>query len=77
MQLREALTSAVAFEVAPDKPAHTGTATVTIKLEWEYESGDDELDTQYGTNAYQFITENPDTPCVHLEIELGAKQINS
>ena len=61
-------------------PAHTGTATVTIKLEWEYESevtGKDELDTQYGTSAYQFITEHPDTPCVHLEIELGAKQVNT
>lgn len=54
--------------------------TVTIKLEWEYESevtGKDELDTQYGTSAYQFITEHPDTPCVHLEIELGAKQVNT
>ena len=61
-------------------PAHTGTATVTIKLEWKYESevtGKDELDTQYGTSAYQFITEHPDTPCVHLEIELGAKQVNT
>ncbi len=57
-------------------PAHTGTTTVNVKLEWQYESGNDELDTEYGTNAYNFITEHPDTPCVHLEIELRAKQVN-
>lgn len=47
-----------------------------ISLEWPFESGDDELDTYWGTKAYDYYALNKDKPCIELIIELVATQSN-
>jgi len=54
--------------------AQTGVATFSATIEWPYESGDDELDTQWGTDAYDFIHNNPGDPCIRLEIKIVIQQ---
>ena len=41
---------------------------ITISVSWPYESGDDETDTYWGTEAHAFHTANPDTPSISLII---------
>ena len=49
---------------------------ITISVSWPYESGDDETDTYWGTEAHAFHTANPDTPSISLIIKITAYQIN-
>ena len=49
---------------------------ITISVSWPYESGDDETDTYWGTEAHAFHTANPDTPSISLVIKIAAYQIN-
>lgn len=49
---------------------------ITISVSWPYESGDDETDTYWGTEAHTFHTANPDTPSISLIIKITAYQIN-
>lgn len=49
---------------------------ITISISWPYESGDDETDTYWGTEAHAFHTANPDTPSISLIIKITAYQIN-
>lgn len=51
-----------------------GEGTYTITISWEYESGDDELDTEWGEKAYDFYEENPDEPALSISLELIARQ---
>ena len=44
--------------------AETGSTTYTISIAWPYESGDDELDTEWGTQAYDFKQNHPTSPCI-------------
>jgi len=37
----------------------SGVGQFIISLEWPYESGDDELDTEWGERAYEFYSLNP------------------
>ena len=48
--------------------------TMNINFEWDYESGDDDTDTTYGTGAYTFKQNNPDTPSIELIIKLVVTQ---
>lgn len=57
--------------------ALTGEATYTVGLTWAYESGDDEADTLWGVNAYNFKEENPDLPSISLKIKIYITQTNS
>lgn len=52
----------------------SGLATFTADIEWPYESGNDALDTQWGTDAYDFIHDNPGDPCIRLEIKITITQ---
>ena len=52
-----------------------GIGTFRIKVEWPYESGNDELDTLWGNKAYEFYKNNPDGKAIVLKIELIAKQL--
>ena len=49
---------------------------ITISVSWPYESGDDETDTYWGTEAHAFHTANPDTPSISLIIKITAYQVN-
>ena len=53
---------------------HQGTLTITFS--WPYESGDDETDTEYGTTAYDFYDDNPNTEAIELVIKLIVTQHN-
>lgn len=50
------------------------TSTYSVSVYWKYESGDDELDTTWGENAYQYYKQNPEGSSLHIEIELNATQ---
>lgn len=50
--------------------------SLTITFSWAYESGDDETDTDYGVEAYDYYQENPDKQAIELIIKLIVKQHN-
>lgn len=52
-----------------------GATNVNIKLIWPFESGNDELDTKWGEDAYEFYKNNPDGTSVHIELLLKIMQI--
>ena len=54
-----------------------GVETFTVTIAWPYESGNDELDTLWGTQAYDFIHDNPGEPCIRLEVKVTITQSNS
>lgn len=60
-----------------------GTEEFMVTALWPYESYDeagninDEEDTYWGNQAYQFSQSNPDDPCLSLKVKLSATQINS
>lgn len=56
--------------------AEDGSAVYTIAINWPYESGNDELDTQWGQRAYEFIEANPDTPCINMVVKVIIQQDN-
>lgn len=45
-----------------------------ITIEWPYESGDDELDTFWGQQAYSYYEANPDEAGLKLHLTLIAQQ---
>lgn len=49
-------------------------ATVTMSFTWAYESGDDELDTQYGVDSYKYYEDNEGEPAIQAKIKLKAQQ---
>lgn len=54
--------------------AENGEGSFLIRIEWPYESGDDELDTVWGNKAYEYYSLNPGEKCIELKIELIATQ---
>jgi len=52
----------------------TGTATYTISIAWDYESGNDTLDTYWGERAYTFVNETPGAACISLDIKIKIQQ---
>ena len=70
-QLVQKLTSDYPFTIsfaisANSMVPETGHATFTVSIAWPFESGDDEEDTYWGNQAYQFKTTHPDDPCITL-----------
>ncbi len=53
------------------------TESFTLTINWDFESGNDELDTQYGESAYTFKQTYPDQPCLQLNVVLSVDQVNS
>ena len=51
-----------------------GTGSFTINVTWPFESGNDELDTQWGEEAYEYYETNGDSSSLHIILELIAKQ---
>ena len=56
--------------------AENGSADFDISLTWEFESGDDNLDTYWGEKAYDYSSTNPEKSSLHLELLLIAEQKN-
>lgn len=56
-----------------DVPINT-TATIVIEISWPFESGDDETDTYWGNAAYDFMNDNPTTPCIQIMAKVIANQ---
>ena len=54
-----------------------GEAKYIVKANWPYESGNDELDTLWGTKAYQYKEENPDSPPILLKLKISIFQDQS
>lgn len=54
----------------------SGEETVTIKVYWPYESGDDDLDTYWGKKSYEYHKSNPDKPSLEISIKISAYQVN-
>lgn len=55
----------------------TGTGLFQVTVEWPFESGNDELDTEWGNKAYEYYAVNPDAKSIEIEIKLIAEQIES
>ena len=53
----------------------TGTGKFSVTIEWPFESGNDELDTLWGSKAYEYYSLNPGAKSVEVEITLIAEQI--
>lgn len=56
------------------KPNETG--SFTLNVSWPYESGNDEVDTYWGNEAYTFHLNNPDSSSIHIGLKVTAKQIS-
>ena len=57
--------------------AGTGTGLFQVTVEWPFESGNDELDTEWGNKAYEYYAVNPEAKSIEIEIKLIAEQIES
>lgn len=55
----------------------SGPGNFNIKIEWPFESGNDELDTLWGNKAYEYYSANPGEKSIEMQIKLIAKQIES
>ena len=49
-------------------------ASVTIKFSWEFENGDDSLDTKYGVDSYQYYQENDGEAPIKAKIKINVQQ---
>ncbi len=54
-----------------------GSATYNASISWDYESGDDALDTTWGMQAYDFKQANPGDPCIYIRVKIYITQNNS
>ena len=57
--------------------ANGGIAQINFSLVWPYESGNDELDTEWGHKAYIYHENNPDIKSITLVIKVTAIQTNN
>lgn len=54
--------------------AENGSSKFVISLSWEFESGNDALDTQWGEKAYEYTRKNPNSSSIHVEVDVSAVQ---
>lgn len=52
-----------------------GEGTITVTVEWPFESGNDQLDTLWGNKAYEFYSLNPGEKSILIGVTLTAQQI--
>ena len=64
----------ISFSMTSNTLAPTSVSTYTISINWPYESGDDELDTYWGTRAYSYRETYPDDPCITLQVKIVVSQ---
>lgn len=58
----------------PIMGANGGESLITIKINWPYDSGDDEKDTYWGNLAYYYHEKNPNSSSIKLIIKITATQ---
>ena len=86
--LNDVLTNRYPFKISITSDSETiasngGMANFIVRVVWPYESYDDygnindEVDTYWGNQAYQFSLDNEDVPCVLLKVKLTATQIEN
>ena len=46
-------------------------------MDWDFESGDDALDTYWGERAYEYYSLHPGENVIEIEIEMIAQQITT
>ncbi len=64
------------FNVSNDIiPKGGGEATITIDVNWPYESGNDKEDTYWGNRAYDYHKENSNLPSISLVVKITAVQV--
>ena len=51
-----------------------GSADFDIKLVWNFESGDDALDTKWGEMAYEYNKNHPSSSSIYVEVDVSATQ---
>lgn len=51
-----------------------GSADFDIKLVWNFESGDDALDTKWGERAYEYNKNHPSSSSIYVEVDVSATQ---
>ena len=49
------------------------TKSISMKLIWPFDSGNDELDTKWGQDAYEYYENSDENSCVHIELLLKVK----
>ena len=64
----------IEFIASSDTVEVDATETFRAKVTWAYESDNDELDTQWGNDAYYYKEDNPDTPSISLTVIVRVKQ---
>ena len=47
-----------------------GEESYTLGVVWPYESNQDEIDTMWGINSYQYKESNPDSPSITLKVKV-------
>ena len=55
---------------------NSGRTYFSLNVHWPYESGNDAVDTYWGKQAYDFNSNNPDSPSIELVIKISAIQSN-
>ena len=50
------------------------TSDVTVKFSWAYDNGDDNLDTQYGVESYQYYKEHENEEPIKVKIKISVQQ---
>ncbi len=51
-----------------------GLESFILTVNWPYDSGDDEVDTYWGSKAYDYHISNPDSPSILINLKVIAKQ---
>lgn len=72
--LQESYPFKIIITSSEDQLATGEFGTVSIRFVWDYESGDDELDTEYGINSYNYYADNDGESPIEARIKIKAQQ---
>ena len=64
----------ITFTTSADKIVAGESQDLNINFTWAYESGNDEVDTNYGTTAYEYSQSNSDKAAIDMVIKLIVTQ---
>ena len=64
----------LSVESSDDTIGANSEETLNITFTWQYESGDDETDTNYGEMAYSYYNANPTSQAIEMVIKLIVEQ---
>lgn len=65
----------ITFNLSNDNlTSSSGVSTFTLQVDWPYESGNDEVDTYWGSESYKYSSNNPDSPSIEITVKISAIQ---